>query len=158
MLAKLAEIRGWGLDKAEARTEAAFFALFDRIPRPPMSGVLDFTILGCGFSGGVPRADGEWGRLRSRKSQRTAASRYARPPWSAGGRTEEGVSPTTVIVDTSPDLRLQAVAAGVKRVDAAPDHPRPRRPDPRHRRPARLLPAPLAGGFPTIWTPRPHIR
>lgn len=34
VLAKLAEIRGWTLEEAEARTEAAFFALFDRIPRP----------------------------------------------------------------------------------------------------------------------------
>lgn len=34
VLAKLAEIRGWDLAEAEARTEAAFFALFDRIPRP----------------------------------------------------------------------------------------------------------------------------
>ena len=34
VLAKLAEIRGWTMDEAEARTEDAFFALFDRIPRP----------------------------------------------------------------------------------------------------------------------------
>ena len=34
ILAKLAEIRGWTLAQAEARTESAFFALFDRIPRP----------------------------------------------------------------------------------------------------------------------------
>jgi len=34
ILAKLAEIRGWSLDEAEARTEDAFFAVFDRIPRP----------------------------------------------------------------------------------------------------------------------------
>lgn len=34
VLAKLAEIRGWSLADAEARTEAAFFALFQRIPRP----------------------------------------------------------------------------------------------------------------------------
>ncbi len=34
ILAKLAEVRGWGLEEAEARTEDAFFALFDRIPRP----------------------------------------------------------------------------------------------------------------------------
>jgi len=34
ILAKLAEIRGWSLAEAEARTEDAFFALFDRIPRP----------------------------------------------------------------------------------------------------------------------------
>ena len=34
ILAKLAEIRGWSLDEADARTTDAFFALFDRIPRP----------------------------------------------------------------------------------------------------------------------------
>ena len=34
VLAKLAEIRGWDLKDAEQRTEDAFFALFDRIPRP----------------------------------------------------------------------------------------------------------------------------
>ncbi len=35
VLDKLAEIRGWSRDEAEARTTDAFFALFDRIPRPP---------------------------------------------------------------------------------------------------------------------------
>jgi TatD DNase family protein len=34
VLAKLAEIRGWSLAETEQRTEDAFFALFDRIPRP----------------------------------------------------------------------------------------------------------------------------
>ena len=34
VLEKLAEIRGWSLNEAEARTEDAFFAVFDRIPRP----------------------------------------------------------------------------------------------------------------------------
>jgi TatD DNase family protein len=34
VLAKLAEVRGWSLEEAEARAEDAFFALFDRIPRP----------------------------------------------------------------------------------------------------------------------------
>ena len=34
ILAKLAEIRGWSLAEAEARTTAAFFDLFERIPRP----------------------------------------------------------------------------------------------------------------------------
>ncbi|HEY2357272.1 MAG TPA: TatD family hydrolase [Phenylobacterium sp.] len=37
VLAKLAEIRGWTLEEAEAKTEDAFFALFDRIPRPRVS-------------------------------------------------------------------------------------------------------------------------
>jgi TatD DNase family protein len=34
VLAKLAEVRGWPLAEAEARTAEAFFNLFDRIPRP----------------------------------------------------------------------------------------------------------------------------
>src|SRR4051812_32551638 len=34
VLAKLAEIRSWSLAEAEARTEDAFFAVFDRTPRP----------------------------------------------------------------------------------------------------------------------------
>ena len=34
ILAKLAQVRGWTLTEAEARTEAAFFDLFTRIPRP----------------------------------------------------------------------------------------------------------------------------
>ncbi len=34
VLARLADIRGWALAEAEARTEDAFFTLFDRIPRP----------------------------------------------------------------------------------------------------------------------------
>jgi TatD DNase family protein len=34
VLDKLAEIRGWSLKEAEARTEDAFFSVFDRIPRP----------------------------------------------------------------------------------------------------------------------------
>lgn len=34
VLAKLAEVRGWSLAEAEARTTDAFFDLFDRIPRP----------------------------------------------------------------------------------------------------------------------------
>ena len=34
VLDKLAEVRGWSVEDAEARTTDAFFALFDRIPRP----------------------------------------------------------------------------------------------------------------------------
>ena len=34
VLAKLAEIRGWSLEEAEARAEDAFYALFDRAERP----------------------------------------------------------------------------------------------------------------------------
>ena len=34
VLAKLAQIRGWSVEDTEARTEDAFFALFDKVPRP----------------------------------------------------------------------------------------------------------------------------
>jgi TatD DNase family protein len=34
VLAALAGVRGWSLEDAEARTQDAFFALFERIPRP----------------------------------------------------------------------------------------------------------------------------
>lgn len=34
VLQKLAEVRGWSLEEADRRTTDAFFALFDRIPRP----------------------------------------------------------------------------------------------------------------------------
>jgi len=34
VLDKLAEVRGWTRAEAEVRTEDAFFALFDRVPRP----------------------------------------------------------------------------------------------------------------------------
>lgn len=73
---------------------------------------LEFTILGCGFSGGVPRADGTWGRCdpAEPKNQRSRCSLMV--------RRGEGADATTVLVDTSPDLRLQAVAAGMKRLDA----------------------------------------
>jgi TatD DNase family protein len=39
VLARLAEIRGWAPDEAEALTERAFFDLFDRIPRPAASRI-----------------------------------------------------------------------------------------------------------------------
>ncbi len=80
-----------------------------------MTAALELTILGCGFSGGVPRADGEWGRCdpaepRNRRSRCSLLVR--RLPETAEGEA------TTVMVDTSPDLRLQTVAAGVSRLDA----------------------------------------
>jgi phosphoribosyl 1,2-cyclic phosphate phosphodiesterase len=77
-----------------------------------MSGVLEVTILGSGSSGGVPRADGNWGDCdpaepRNRRSRCGLLLR----------RKGEGAE-TTVLVDTSPDLREQLIAAEVRRVDA----------------------------------------
>lgn len=73
---------------------------------------LDVVILGCGSSGGVPRGDGEWGACdpAEPRNRRTRCSMLARR------RGPEGE--TSVLIDTSPDLREQALASGVRRVDA----------------------------------------
>ncbi len=80
-----------------------------------MSGRLEFTLLGSGSSGGVPRADGAWGACdpAEPRNLRTRCSLLVRRPGPGGPEVW-----TTALVDTSPDLRLQTVAAGVKRVDA----------------------------------------
>ena len=79
-----------------------------------MSGVLEFTILGSGSSGGVPRADGDWGACdpAEPKNRRTRCSMMVRRR-GAGPEAE-----TTVLVDTAPDLRTQTAEAGARRVDA----------------------------------------
>jgi phosphoribosyl 1,2-cyclic phosphate phosphodiesterase len=79
-----------------------------------MSGVLEITVLGSGSSGGVPRADGNWGACdpANPKNLRSRCSALVR-------RKGQGAEhETTVIVDTSPDLRLQTAYAGAKRLDA----------------------------------------
>ena len=77
-----------------------------------MSGLLEFTILGCGSSGGVPRADGEWGVCDPDEPRnfRMRCSLLAR-------RLGEGPQ-TTVLIDASPEMRIQTARAGVKRMDA----------------------------------------
>jgi phosphoribosyl 1,2-cyclic phosphate phosphodiesterase len=79
-----------------------------------MSGVLEVTVLGSGSSGGVPRADGEWGACdpADPRNLRTRCSLLVRR------RGQGADNETTLIVDTSPDFRLQAATAGVKRLDA----------------------------------------
>ncbi|UQV18072.1 MBL fold metallo-hydrolase [Brevundimonas albigilva] len=73
---------------------------------------LEVVILGCGSSGGVPRADGDWGACdpaepRNRRTRCTMLARKTGP---------EGV--TNVLIDTSPDLREQMLASGTTHVDA----------------------------------------
>ena len=79
-----------------------------------MSGALRFTILGSGSSGGVPRADGDWGACdpSEPRNRRSRCSLLVRRLAAAGGEA------TTVLVDTSPDLRLQTAVAGATRLDA----------------------------------------
>ena len=66
------------------------------------------TVLGCGSSGGVPLINGEWGRCNPNnpKNRRRRVSVLV----------EQG--DTTVLIDTSPDLRAQFLDAGVRRLDA----------------------------------------
>lgn len=76
-----------------------------------MSAHLRATILGCGSSAGVPRIGGDWGACdpgnpRNRRSRCSLlVERVA----------EAGV--TRVLIDTTPDLRTQLLAAGVGVVD-----------------------------------------
>ena len=80
-----------------------------------MSATLEVTILGSGSSGGVPRADGAWGAC----DPANPLNRRSRCSLLVRRKSEEGAErQTTVVVDTSPEFRLQASAAGVRRLDA----------------------------------------
>lgn len=70
------------------------------------------TILGCGSSGGVPRVGSGWGACdpHNPKNRRRRCSVLLE-------RSGEGGT-TSVLVDTSPDLREQLLDANVRRLDA----------------------------------------
>ncbi|MGL5733614.1 MAG: MBL fold metallo-hydrolase, partial [Beijerinckiaceae bacterium] len=70
------------------------------------------TILGCGSSGGVPRAGQGWGACDpdEPKNRRRRCSVLVEKT-GQGGRT-------TLLVDTSPDLREQLLDADVRHLDA----------------------------------------
>jgi len=83
-----------------------------------MTGVTRLTLLGTGSSGGVPRANGDWGDCdpanpRNRRRRCSALLERARTPEDL----EEGGAVTRVVIDTSPDFREQMISAGVKRLD-----------------------------------------
>jgi len=80
-----------------------------------MSGTFEFTILGSGSSGGVPRADGNWGDCdpAEPRNRRSRCSLLVRRRSSQGPEQE-----TTIVVDTAPEFREQSAGAGVKRLDA----------------------------------------
>jgi phosphoribosyl 1,2-cyclic phosphate phosphodiesterase len=73
---------------------------------------LRFTILGCGFSGGVPRIGLGWGACDPGNPR----NRRRRCSLVVERRAENGR--TIVLVDTSPDLREQLLDAAVDRLDA----------------------------------------
>ena len=72
---------------------------------------LHFTILGCGSSGGVPRLGGHWGDCDpdNPKNRRRRCSLLVERKGPAGT--------TTVLIDTSPDLREQLLSTQVGRLD-----------------------------------------
>lgn len=77
---------------------------------------LRVTVLGCGSSGGVPRATGDWGVCdpNEPKNRRTRCGLLLQQWSGAAGNPEEA---TTVLIDTPPELRQQLAAAGARRLD-----------------------------------------
>jgi phosphoribosyl 1,2-cyclic phosphate phosphodiesterase len=80
-----------------------------------VSNGLEVVILGSGSSGGVPRADGNWGACDPANplNRRSRCSLLVRRLAETGAGRQ-----TTVVVDASPEFRIQAAGAGVKRLDA----------------------------------------
>lgn len=76
-----------------------------------MTAELRFTILGCGSSGGVPRLGGLWGDCDpdEPKNRRRRCSLLI--------ERETGDGTTTVLIDTSPDLREQLLDSNTARLD-----------------------------------------
>lgn len=76
-----------------------------------MTDTLSFRILGCGSSGGVPRLGGHWGECdpTNPKNTRLRCSLLITRQGPAGL--------TRVLIDTSPDLRAQLLAAEVGALD-----------------------------------------
>src|SRR3954470_24848887 len=66
------------------------------------------TVLGCGGSGGVPLIGGNWGACNpaNPKNRRRRVSVLVEH------------ADATIVIDTSPDLRMQFLDAGVTRLDA----------------------------------------
>jgi phosphoribosyl 1,2-cyclic phosphate phosphodiesterase len=70
------------------------------------------TILGCGSSAGVPRIGGDWGVCDSKNPK----NRRRRCSVLLERKSELGT--TSVLVDTSPDMREQMLSAEAKSLDA----------------------------------------
>ncbi|MBO9453450.1 MBL fold metallo-hydrolase [Tropicibacter sp. R16_0] len=76
-----------------------------------MTGELRFTILGCGSSGGVPRLGGHWGDCDPTNP------RNVRRRCSMLVERDGPDGTTTVLIDTTPDMRSQLLDAGTGRLD-----------------------------------------
>jgi phosphoribosyl 1,2-cyclic phosphate phosphodiesterase len=73
---------------------------------------LNITILGCGSSGGVPRLGGHWGACDPNEP------RNRRQRCSILVERIQDSGTTSVLIDTSPDMRNQLLEAEVSRLDA----------------------------------------
>ncbi len=80
-----------------------------------MSKRLRITLLGSGCSTGVPRVDGYWGACDpdNPKNHRSRCS-----AWVTLIDDAMPALMTSVVIDTSPDLRSQVLRAGIPKVDA----------------------------------------
>ncbi len=76
------------------------------------------VILGCGSSGGVPRVGGDWGACNpnNSKNKRSRSSLYVE--YWEGDVMPSQKERTSVLIDTSPDLREQFLEAKIERLDA----------------------------------------
>jgi phosphoribosyl 1,2-cyclic phosphate phosphodiesterase len=70
------------------------------------------TILGCGASYGVPRIGNDWGACdpNEPRNRRTRCALLLE-------RFGDGERPTTVLIDTGPEIRQQLLSAGVRHID-----------------------------------------
>ena len=75
-------------------------------------------ILGCGSSGGVPRIGGDWGVCdpAEPKNARTRSSILVQK-WDGDGEPDPKAC-TNVLIDTSPDLRVQLLREDIRHLDA----------------------------------------
>jgi phosphoribosyl 1,2-cyclic phosphate phosphodiesterase len=83
-----------------------------------MTQLLRATILGCGSSGGVPRANGDWGDCdpTNPKNRRRRCSLLVEQAASQRA-LDIGDDVTRVIIDASPDFREQMLSSQVRRID-----------------------------------------
>jgi len=79
-----------------------------------MGDRLEFTLLGTGSSGGVPRLGNDWGVCdpAEPKNRRLRCSALCEL------FASEVDEPTRVLIDTAPDMRQQLLSEGVDRLDA----------------------------------------
>jgi phosphoribosyl 1,2-cyclic phosphate phosphodiesterase len=77
---------------------------------------LEFRISGSGSSGGVPRIHGDWGDCdpKNAKNRRTRCSLLATQTDTSGHDAKQ----THALIDTSPDMREQLIAANIRHLDA----------------------------------------